>query len=74
MYNQSDLDAFWARYVVMKPVDVIQLTTPGSPAFEPAFSGMLNFVRQNRLYGFADYAGSCAFPDNGNNKYIGRYS
>jgi hypothetical protein len=34
---------------------------------------MLNYVYLNKLYGFADYGGPCAGPNNGNNKYIGRF-
>ena len=49
---------------------------------EPDFAGMLSklksrrlasFCFMNRLYGFADYGGSCAFPNTGNGKYIGRF-
>jgi len=34
---------------------------------------MLAYVQQNSLYGFADYGGSCAGPNSGNGKYIGRF-
>jgi hypothetical protein len=65
-YTQAQVDAFWQRYVTMKQVDVISVSNA-----EPDFAGMLSFCYMNRLYGFADYGGSCAFPNNGNNKYVG---
>src|SRR5260370_22150648 len=34
----NDLQSAWNRYVVMKSVDVMQVTTPGSPAHEPDFA------------------------------------
>jgi hypothetical protein len=34
----NDLQSAWNRYVVMKSVDVIQVTTPGSTAYEPDFA------------------------------------
>lgn len=55
----------------MKSDVVIALTTPGGAAYEPDFAGMLYFCQRNYLYGFSDYGGPCAFPNNGNNKYIG---
>jgi hypothetical protein len=59
-YTQAQLDAFWARYVVMEKIDVVQLTNPSSAAYEPDFAGMLSYVRQNRLYGFANYSAPAA--------------
>ncbi len=68
-FTQAQLDAFWARYVVMKVRDVIALTNPSSAAYEPEFAGMRDYVYTNRLYGFADYnkpsAGSNMFPGEG---------
>jgi hypothetical protein len=72
-YTSNRLDAFWSRYVTMRPETVIALTTPGGTAYEPDFAGILNHVYLNKPYGFADYGGPCASPNNGNNKYIGRY-
>jgi hypothetical protein len=34
----NDLQSAWNRYVVMKSVDVIQVMTPGSTAYEPDFA------------------------------------
>lgn len=53
-FTQAQLDAFWARYVVMKGADVIQVANANSPAYEPVFAQMLIYVRTNGLYGFAD--------------------
>jgi hypothetical protein len=66
-FSQSDLDAFWGRYVGMQQLDVVSVSNPQSAAFESQFAAMLNFVRQNHLYGFADYADSAA----ANLKYAG---
>jgi hypothetical protein len=61
------LDSFWARYVGLNEADVISLSNPQSAAFEAQFAAMLNFVRQNKLYGFADYSDPAA----ANLKYAG---
>jgi hypothetical protein len=65
-FTTAQLDAFWARYVTMRQGDVITVSRD-----EPQFAAMLCYVMQNRLYGFSDYTGSPAFPDNGGNKYFG---
>ena len=67
-YTQTQLDVFWQRYVTMRMADVISVSNA-----EPDFAGMLSFCFMNKLYGFADYGGSCAGPLNGNGKYIGRF-
>jgi hypothetical protein len=66
-WTTAQLDAFWQRYVTMKWIDVIQVGIQ-----EPEFKAMVDYVRLNRLYGFSDYTGSCAFPNNKNNKFIGQ--
>ena len=53
-YSQAQLDAFWSRYVSMREADVISLCNSQSAAFEPVFALMLEFVRTNNLYGFAN--------------------
>jgi hypothetical protein len=68
----NNLQSAWDRYVVMNSVDVIQVTTPGSPAYEPDFASAISIIISQRMFGFQDYTGSCAFPNNGNNKFIGR--
>ncbi len=67
-FTTAQLDAFWSRYVGMRQADVFTVSRD-----EPQFAAMLSYVWQNRLYGFSDYTGSPAFPDNGNNKFIGRF-
>jgi hypothetical protein len=63
-YTQAQLDAFWTRYVTMKPVDVLTVSNA-----EPDFAGMLSYVQRNSLFGFQDYVGPIA----GNTKFIGRF-
>jgi hypothetical protein len=67
----NDLPAAWARYVVMDRTTVIQTTNPQSAAYEPDFAAAIAMIRSQGLFGFADYTGSCAYPNNGNNKFIG---
>jgi hypothetical protein len=67
----NDLQSAWNRYVVMDRTTVIQVTTPGSPAYEPDFAQAISTIRSQKLFGFQDYAGSCAYPNNGGNKFIG---
>jgi hypothetical protein len=54
-YTQAELDAFWAQYVVMKIGEIISLTNSSSAAYDAGFSAKLLYVRNNRLYGFANY-------------------
>jgi hypothetical protein len=68
----SNLQSTWDRYVVMKQTDLIQACDPQSAAFEPDFAQAISIIYEQRLFGFQDYTGSCAGPNNGNNKYIGR--
>jgi hypothetical protein len=68
----NDLSAAWARYVVMDSVTVIQVTCPESAAYEPDFAAAIATIWSQKMFGFQDYTGSCAYPNNGNNKFIGR--
>ena len=66
-YTQQ-LDAFWARYVVMNAVDVISVC-----AAEPEFDAMLKFVMKNRLYGFADYPATWQKMIDQMNSYVTKF-
>jgi hypothetical protein len=65
-YTQQQLDDFWygpggsetniepGAYVLMREVDVIQLTNPQSAIYSPGFAAILAFCFQNQLYGFGN--------------------
>jgi hypothetical protein len=67
----SNLQSAWDRYRIMDGIDVIQVTNPAAAAYEPDFAQAISIIRNARMFGFADYTGSAAFPNNGNNKFIG---
>jgi hypothetical protein len=64
----NDLQSAWNRYVTMSSGDVIQITTVGSPAYEPDFAAALGIIYSKRMFGFGNYgpaAGSNSFPGGG---------
>ena len=63
-WTQAQLDAFWARYVVMNGRQASDVFNQ-----EPQFMAQYVFCMQNRMYGFAAYnypiAGSNVFGSGG---------
>jgi hypothetical protein len=57
----------------MDQATVISVTNPQSAAYEPDFAQAFSIIFKQRLFGFQDYTGPTAGPNNGNNKYIGRF-
>jgi hypothetical protein len=70
MSYTTDLQSAWDRYVVMDSTTVIQVTTPGSPAYESDFAAALVIICQQRMFGWQDYAPPAA----SNMSYIGNTS
>jgi hypothetical protein len=62
---------WWNYYVTLTRPQIISLTDPTSTSYDPIFTQKLATAFSQKLFGFQDYTGSCAGPNNGGNKFIG---